>query len=253
MHISNELSTSSFGFEGHFVSNFYPVSVVSSSNCIVAKADCRSVLSLIQNVDFIDTLRNAALARTQWLAMRSHQAVQVLDVTKPPQPIVNYFQNLKLQSWLGLRVYPPGLYRKALMNKDDYDAVALRWSEARQFLKKTRLNKFLSTENPVPQVACLYASLVQNSVARSKQIQQKQNRLDATRIHGVSDAQNAHKFREPRVKTWIAEATAVRLVHKQMNPIVTAADMLRSSSCSKTAAQGFSKVECIGVTCILEH
>jgi hypothetical protein len=289
LHICNELSTSSFGFEGHFVSSplpqfhsnpsptiysnpslsslprsplprsplppplqvsqFYPASVVSSSNCIVAKADCRVVLSLIQNVDFIDALRTAALARTQWLAMRSHQAVQVLGVTKlPPTKVLNYFQNIQLQSWLGSRVYPPGPYRKALMNKEDYDAIALRWKEARQVLQQDRMKKFLSPQNPLPQVACLNASSVQSSAVRSKQAQKKQNRLESTRIHRVSEEHATQKFREPRAKPWIAEATAIMQVRKSMNPTISAADMLRTSSCSKTAAQGFSKVGCIYAT-----
>jgi hypothetical protein len=239
--VTNELSTSVFGFEGYFASNFYPASVVSQSTCIVAKADCRLLLSVIHNADFIDTIRNAALLRTQWLAMRSHQAVQVLGSAKPHQSTVNYLQDLRMHSWLGSKSYPKGQYRKALMNKDDYIAIASRWREARQELQKNRLHKFLSIEKPSPQVACLYASSVQSSVARSK----TKGRLDATQIHEEQNANATRIIRGARAKPWINEATAMMQVRKSMNPSVSAEAMLQMSSCSRIAAQGFSKVACL--------
>jgi hypothetical protein len=242
LHVANELSVSTFGFEGYFVSNFYPVSVVSQEACVVAKADCRMLLSSIQNVGFIDTLRKAALLRTNWLAMRSQQAVQVLGLAKPSQGTGNYFQKIRMQSWLGSQVYPKGPYRKALMNKDDYDAISLRWREAREDLQKKRLQNFLSIEKPSPQVACLYASSVQSTIVRLKTAQKPEIRLDATQIHGSCHANDTKNFRELRSKPWIAEATAIMKVRKTMNPSISAQDMLQTSACSRIAAQGFSKV-----------
>jgi hypothetical protein len=242
LHLCNESTISSFGFEGYFVSNFYSASVVSQSNCIVAKADCRQVLSAIQNVDFINTIRSSALARTQWLAMRSHQAVQVMGTAKPIQRASNYLQSVRMQNFLGTQSYPKGPYRKALMNKDDYDAITLRWRDARQDLQQNRLRKFLLVETPLPQVACLYASSVQSSAARSKKMEKSQTLLNATQVHGSPHACIDQVFREARVKPWIAEATAIMKFRKSMNPRASAEDMLRTSSCSRIAAQGFSKV-----------
>jgi hypothetical protein len=242
LHVCNELSMSSFGFEGYFVSNFYPASVVSQTSCIVAKADCRLLLSSIHNADFIDTLRKAALVRTQWLAMRSHQAVQVLGLARPSQRTGNYLLNARMQNWLASQCYPKGPYRRALMNKDDYDAIALRWKEAREQSREARLGKFTAIQKPSPQVACLYASSVQSSVLRSKTLQKIHNRLDATQVHGSSYAHSPHVFREPRSKPWVAEATAIMQARKSMNPSVSVDELLRTSSCSRIAAQGFSKV-----------
>lgn len=250
LHVANELSVSSFGFEGYFVSNFYPVSVVSQESCVVAKADCLMLLSSIQNVDFIDTLRKAALLRTNWLAMRSQQAVQVLGSAKPSQDTGNYFQKIRMQSWLGSQVYPKGPYRKALMNKDDYNAISLRWREAREELQKKRLQNFLSIEKPSPQVACLYASSVQSTIVRLKTAQKPQSRLDATQIHGLCQTNDTKCFRELRSKPWIAEATAIMKVRKSMNPSISAQDMLQTSTCSRIAAQGFSKVTITFMTAI---
>jgi hypothetical protein len=242
LHLCNESTISSFGFEGYFASNFYAASVVSQSNCIVAKADCRQVLSAIQNVDFINTIRNSALARTQWLAMRSHQAVQVMGTSKPIQRAGNYLQSVRMQNFLGTQSYPKGPYRKALMNKEDYDAIALRWREARQDLQQNRLRKFLLVETPLPQVACLYASSVQSSAARSKKMEKSQTLFNATQVHVSTHACVDQVFREARAKPWIAEATAIMKFRKSMNPRASAEEMLRTSSCSRIAAQGFSKV-----------
>ncbi len=245
LHLCNELTVSSFGLEGYFVSNYYSASVVSQTNCIVARADCRQLLSAIQNVEYINTLRISALARTQWLAIRSHRAVQVLGTAKTSQNPVNYLQSVRMQKFLGSQVYPKGIYRKALMNKEDYDAITSRWREARQNLQQNRLRNFLSIETPLPQVACLYASSVQSSAARSKQMQKSQSLLDATQVHGVHHLKAEQIFREPRSKPWIAEATAIMKFRKSVNPRETAEDMLRKSSCSRIAAQGFSKVTCM--------
>jgi hypothetical protein len=246
LHLANELSISSFGFEGYFVSNFYPVSVVSQTTCIVAKADCRLLLSSIQNIDFIDILRKAALLRTQWLAMRSHQAVQVLGLTPASHGgIVNNSQNARMSNWLGSQVESKGQYRKALMSKDDYAAIASRWRDAREVLQKKRLQKFLSNEKPSPKVASLYASSVQSSVLLLKQVQKTKVLLDATQIHVTHRANDSPIFREARSKPWIAEATSIMQVRKSMNPPVSAEDMLQTSSCSRIAAQSFSKVTII--------
>ncbi len=251
LHLCNEPTVSSFGFEGYFVSNYYPASVVSQTNCIVARADCRQLLSAIQNVDYINTLRESALARTQWLAMRSHHAVQVLDTAKLSQRSNNYLQSVRMQNFLGSQVYPKGPYRKALMNKDDYDAIASRWRQARQDLQQNRLRKFLKVETPLPQVACLYASSVQSSTARSKKMEKSRALLDATQIHGARHLEAEQVFRETRSKPWIAEATAIMKFRKTMNPRQSVEDMLRKSSCSRIAAQGFSKVTCLSTNSLI--
>ena len=103
------------------------------------------------------------------------------------------------------------------------------------------MHKFLLIEKPSPQVACLYASSVQSSVVRSK----TKGRLDATQIHEAHHANATQVIREARAKPWIAEATAMMQVRKSMNPSVSAEDMLQTSSCSRIAAQGFSKVACL--------
>ncbi len=43
LHLCNELTVSSFGLEGYFVSNYYSASVVSQTNCIVARADFNEI------------------------------------------------------------------------------------------------------------------------------------------------------------------------------------------------------------------
>jgi hypothetical protein len=245
MHICNELSVSSFGFEGYFSSNFYPASVVSISNCVVAKADCRLLLSLIQNIDLIDKLRTAALSRTQWLAMRSHQAVQVLEVVPQSRQKTDYLQSIRLKSWLGSHDCSKGLYRKALMNKDDYDTISMRWREARQDLQRNRLNQFLSVEKSSPSVSSLYATRAQISIERSKCAPITKTRFNSTQLHGKTDVNDAPNYRDVRSRPWIAEATILTQSRKAMNPNVSANDMLRTFRCSRIASQGFSKVTCI--------